>query len=329
MIGSDEDVARERWEKGAIVMRLSSSWVRFGTFEYLYHSKRHAELETLADYVLHQSYPELVGEDDRYYLFFKALVERTARLMAQWQSVGFNHGVMNTDNMSIAGLTIDYGPFAFMDGYDHYNICNHTDREGRYCFSNQPSVAQWNLRRLMVALSPLVNYKRMEKALEQFSSIFTATYFERMKKKIGLYLSQEHDLKLVQDLFAVMHQLSLDFTPFFRRLSRYDGDRTALRALCSDPALLHGWLDRYDARLQQEMLDPQQRHEKMLKTNPKYVLKNHLLQEAIDDAERGDFQRVATLMRLASAPFDEHPDFDVFADPTPHALHNRQLSCSS
>ena len=220
IIGSDEDVARERWEKGAIVLRMSTSWVRFGTFEYFYTRRKPDKIEALADYAIGESYPHLKGKEDAYFLMFEELIDRTALLLAKWQGVGFNHGVMNTDNMSIAGLTIDYGPYAFLDDYDFGYICNHTDVEGRYAFGEQPGVAQWNLSMLMRALSPLIKLERMQEALEKFGGIYSRYYLGFMRKKLGFTTEEEGDISVLRWLLSIMQQASIDYNCFFRTLSR-------------------------------------------------------------------------------------------------------------
>ncbi len=329
LIGSDHEVARERWEKGAIVLRMSTSWVRFGTFEYFYAKKQYEKLEALADYVIDESYAHLKGKQDAYFLMFEELVDRTALLLAKWQGVGFNHGVMNTDNMSMAGLTIDYGPFAFLDDYDFNYICNHTDTQGRYAFGQQPAVAQWNLSMLMHALSPLVNIERMQKALEKYGELYQEYYMSFMRKKLGLLTEDEDDEATLRWLFGIMQQEEIDYTYFFRSLSRYDGDKTVLLALCDLQDPLREWLEHYDQRLEKEKVSAKARHKQMLVTNPKYVLKNYMLQYAIDKANRGDFSAVESLMTLARAPFDEHPELEHFASSAPKSMKNLKLSCSS
>ncbi len=329
LIGSDHDVARERWEKGAIVLRMSTSWVRFGTFEYFYAKKQYDKLKVLADYVIDESYTHLKGKKDAYFLMFEELVDRTALLLAKWQGVGFNHGVMNTDNMSMAGLTIDYGPFAFLDDYDFNYTCNHTDTQGRYAFGQQPAVAQWNLSMLMHALSPLINMERMQKALEKYAELYQAYYMSFMCKKLGLLTSDEDDEATLRWLFGVMQQAEIDYTFFFRTLSRYDGDKTALLALCELQDPLREWLEHYDQRLEKEVTSTEARHKQMLATNPKYVLKNYMLQYAIDKANRGDFSGVNDMLTLARAPFDEHPEMESFAWISPKSVKNLKLSCSS
>lgn len=329
LIGSEHDVARERWEKGAVVLRMSTSWVRFGTFEYFYAKEQFDKLEALADYVIDESYTHLKGKPDAYFLMFEELVDRTALLLAKWQGVGFNHGVMNTDNMSIAGLTIDYGPFAFLDDYDFDYICNHTDTNGRYAYGQQPNVAQWNLSMLMRALSPLVNIERMQEALEKYSELYMNYYTGFMRKKLGLLREDEDDLSTLRWLFGIMQQEGIDYNSFFRKLSRYDGDKTALLEFCELQEPLSEWLDHYDNRLAKEGSVSRDRHKQMLATNPKYVLKNYMLQYAIDKADRGDYSGVEELLTLARAPFDEHPELESFAGVSPKSVKNLKLSCSS
>jgi uncharacterized protein YdiU (UPF0061 family) len=330
LIGSQHKVYRETWETGAIVLRVSPSWVRFGTFEYFSHKKKYAELEALADYAIAESYPHLMDEANKYLLFFTEVVGKTARLMAQWQAVGFQHGVMNTDNMSIHGLTIDYGPYAFLDEYDFENICNHTDQGGRYSFGNQPNVGHWNLQALMVALSPLVKVEKLEKVLEHYPRLYTQRYLYLMGKKLGLEnVTQEKDLDLFKHLLGMLQGLNVDYTLFFRTLSHYDGDRTELLTLGLYHKPMNDWLDAYDTRLKEESLSIKERHASMLQSNPKYVLKNYMLQEAIDAAQEGDFKLVDDLFVLAQDPYAEHREFERWAGVTPDVFKNKKLSCSS
>ena len=330
IIGSEHKIYRENWETGAIVLRVSPSWVRFGTFEYFAHKKLYAELEALADYAIAESYPHLIDEPNKYLHFFTEVVGKTARLMAEWQAVGFQHGVMNTDNMSIHGLTIDYGPYAFLDEYDFKNICNHTDHNGRYSFGNQPNVAHWNLQALLVAISPLVNAEQLEKILEHYPRLYTQRYLYLMGTKLGLQnVTQEKDLELFTHLLGMLQGLSVDYTLFFRTLSRYHGDRTSLLKLGLYHKPMNDWLDSYDERLKEDEWSIEERHASMLKTNPKYVLKNYMLQEAIDAAQEGDFELVDDLFTIAQDPYSEHPKFERWAEATPDEFKNKKLSCSS
>jgi serine/tyrosine/threonine adenylyltransferase len=329
IIGSEEKVARERWESGAIVLRLSPSWIRFGSFEYFFHYHKHKELETLADFLLHESFPQLVGVEEAYLKMYAEIVKRTAEMIARWQSVGFNHGVMNTDNMSAIGITIDYGPFAFMDTFESGYICNHTDSGGRYSYDNQPRIGYWNLERLAHALSPLVAQEKLKNELEHYGDYFTAKLMELLRAKLGLDSSEENDSELFRTLFTLMENGRVDMTPFFRTLSRYDGDRSQLLPLTLAPNQLSQWCDRYDERLKSNTSSPEERHTQMLRTNPKYVLKNYILQEAIDAAEKNNFDLVNDLLTLAQNPYDEYPEFERYAGVTPPQHTNLKLSCSS
>ena len=329
IIGSETKVVRERLERGAIVLRMSPTWVRFGTFEYFYYAGEHDKLESLADYVIHESYPHLQGRDDAYFLMFSEVVDRTARLLAQWQSVGFNHGVMNTDNMSVGALTIDYGPYAMLDDYDFAFICNHTDTHGRYSFGQQPNVAYWNLAMLARALSPIVSQERLEKKLDDFGPLYTQTFVGIMGAKMGFETEQEDDIILLKRLLNVLQKGQTDYTLFFRTLSRYDGDMAPLADICIDREGMRDWLQAYDARLAKESRSAEARRDAMLKTNPKYVLKNYMLQEAIAKAERFDNSGVADLLAIAQHPFDELPQYERYAKATPREHKNLKLSCSS
>lgn len=329
LIGSEHKVYREAWETGAIVLRVSPSWIRFGTFEYFAHKKRYQELEALADYAIAESYPHLINTPNKYLDLFTEVVAKTARLMAQWQAVGFNHGVMNTDNMSIAGLTLDYGPFAFLDDYDFQYICNYTDQHGRYSFGNQPNIGKWNLQALMHALSPMVQTEKLEKALEAYAELYNNRYLQLMGQKLGLDVLKEADLDLVKQMLGMMQGLQIDYTLFFRTLSRYDGERTALLKLGLYHQPMNGWLDRYDERLKANSSTVQERHKAMLQTNPKFVLKNYMLQEAIEAAQKGDFSVVDALFNIAQDPYAEHQQHERWAGPTPDEFKNKKLSCSS
>jgi len=330
LIGSDTDVRRERVEKGAIVLRLSPTWVRFGTFEYFYSTGEHDKLRELADYVIDESFPYLKGSEEIYLNMYEEIVKNTASTIAAWQSVGFNHGVMNTDNMCIDGRTIDYGPFAFLDDYDPNFVCNHTDKQGLYSFSNQPGSARWNLDMLARVLSPLIDYDLSEEVLyDTFWSTYKNVYSEILYKKMGLQTKQDEDKELSEGMLRALANASTDYTQFFRKLSRFNGCKSDILDNCVNRNPLDEWLDRYTIRLGKESLSVAKRHEKMLAVNPKYVLKNHILQEAIEKAEEHDFGMVNELLKVALAPFDEHPKLEHLCKPTPTKSRNSCLSCSS
>jgi len=330
LIGSDTNVAREQWEKGAIVLRLSPTWVRFGTFEYFKATREYAKLQELADYVISESFAHLKGEEDLYLKMYSEIIKNTATTLAKWQSVGFNHGVMNTDNMSIDGRTIDYGPFAFLDDYDKDYICNHTDVEGRYSFKKQPGIAHWNLQQLAKALSPIMNFESALQILDDvFGKTYESVYSQIMYTKMGLEEEEENDKELFQWMLGALQSATIDYTEFFRRLSRFNGDKSSVLDLCVYRTSLEEWLDAYTLRLKKETLDTTKRHEKMLNVNPKYILKNHILQEAIQKAEKHDFSMVKDLLKVAHAPFDEHEALEHLCKLAPMESKNIKLSCSS
>jgi len=330
LIGSDTNVQRERWEKGAIVLRLSPTWIRFGTFEYLNAYGEHDKLQELADYVIDESFPYLKGSEDIYLKMYAEVVKNTATTIAAWQSVGFNHGVMNTDNMSIDGRTIDYGPFAFLDSYDPNFVCNETDKQGLYSFRSQPGSAHWNLDRLARTLSPLIAYDLSEEVLDDlFRFTYKNVYSEIMYEKMGLQTKQDEDKELLESMIRALASSGIDYTQFFRKLSRFKGDKSDILELCVNADPLDQWLDSYNKRIEKETLSADERHKNMLAVNPKYVLKNHILQEAIEKADEHDFSMVNELLKVALAPFDEHPELEHLCKPTPAKSKNIMLSCSS
>jgi uncharacterized protein YdiU (UPF0061 family) len=330
IIGSQTDILRSRIEKGAIVMRLSQSWIRFGSFEYFYYLGEHEKLEQLAAYAIEESFSHLKDEEDRYYKMFSEVCERTAKLVAQWQGLGFNHGVMNTDNMSIAGLSIDYGPYAMLDDFEYNFSANKTDRAGRYAYGEQPNISYWNLTMLARALSPIISQERMDEKLKEYGdSLYPNTYLDEMREKMGLELKLEEDFELVTELVGMLQDAYVDNTLFFRTLSRYDGQRDELFDICMNPLVVDEWLNLYDTRLEKESMTHAKRSEIMLQKNPKYILKNYMLDQAIQKAERGDFSMIEELLYIAQHPFEELPEYEHFFGDTPEEHKNLRLSCSS
>ncbi len=330
IIGSKTKVLRDRMHDAAIVMRMSTSWVRFGTFEFFYYMGGKDKLAMLADYVIAESFAHLRDDEDRFYKMFCEVVEKTASLIASWQSVGFNHGVMNTDNMSIAGLTIDYGPYAMLDDFNYSYVANHTDRVGRYAYGEQPNISYWNLTMLSKALSPIIATDRMQKKLDDYGNfLYPNAYIEKMRAKLGLFEKDERDVELITELVGTLQDAYVDYTLFFRTLSHYDGDRSPLYDIVMEPVIMDKWLQLYDERLAKEQRSLDDRRNAMLQTNPKYILKNYMLEEAIQKAQQGDFSMVETLLYLASHPYDELPEYEHFAQETPEHHKNIGLSCSS
>ncbi len=338
LFGSSLPVYRERVEPAAIVLRAAPSFLRFGHFEYFHYNGYSARLQELIDYALAHDYPELVDAEDPVAAMLEAVIGRTARMIADWQAIGFCHGVMNTDNMSLAGLTIDYGPFAFMDAFDPGYICNHTDQGGRYAFDQQPQIAQWNLIRLAETLVMYFADSTREAAIERakallqdFQPQYRRAWLARMRAKLGLQAAQEGDEALIQDLLARMAAEGVDYTRFFRQLPDLEQaeTRAQLESELEDRAAWQAWWSRYQARLAQEGRAADARRAAMNAVNPKYILRNHLAQAAIERAEAGDPSEVQRLQRILARPFDEQPAFEAYADLPPAWASGIQLSCSS
>jgi uncharacterized protein YdiU (UPF0061 family) len=337
--GSNKSVIRESIESAAVVTRMAASFVRFGSFEHWSYSNRHEELRVLADYVIDAFYPELRGTENPYLALLAEVTERTGRLIAHWQAAGFMHGVMNTDNMSILGLTLDYGPFGFMEAFDVDHICNHTDQGGRYSYSNQVPVGHWNCYALGNALLPLIKDKdAAQAALDGYIDAYGEQFDALMHAKLGLKTVQEDDRALFDDMFQAMQASHVDFTLFFRKLSDlrvevFDGDRleadAPLRDLFIDRPAFDDWAMRYRTRLRAEGSQDGERQAAMRRANPKYVLRNYLAQVAIEKAQNGDYSEVAKLLAILQRPFDEQPEHEAYAALPPDWAEHLEVSCSS
>ena len=343
IVASDLPVQRESLETAATIIRLAPSHVRFGTFEYFAARGAVDRVRELADYVITRHFEP--GGARRYSDFFGEVCRRTARLIARWMAAGFAHGVMNTDNMSILGLTLDYGPYGFLDDYDAGFICNHTDTGGQYAFDRQPSVGLWNCARLGEALMIIESESDAtapwQDALESYWPAFASEYAERMRDKLGLRTAREEDAELLRDLLALLQAGGVDYTRFFRALNGVNGEPFAplragsstvnggLNGMFVDQTGFDAWLVRYRARLLAEESNDAERSERMRRANPKYVLRNWVAQEAITAAQRGEFGRIDSLRRLLASPYDEQPEWERYAAaPTP-AHREIEVSCSS
>ena len=319
IVATGETVLRETREPGAVLARLARSHIRFGHFEHFFHRGQKEEVRQLADYVIGEYFPQQVGD---YAAWFGEVVKRTAEMIAGWQAVGFAHGVMNTDNMSILGLTLDYGPYGFMDAYDPAFICNHTDEQGRYSFINQPMIAHWNLRALALALSDLISTDQLLEKLTAYEELFGAKYRQLMRAKLGLVDEEEGDDRLIGELLALMAKARADYTLSFRNLSGDDKDWLALFGATQDEA--QDWLSRFRARTQGTNLIGLDR------TNPKFVLRNWVAETAIRAVEdRGDITALDRIFRILQSPFEKHDGDDAFAAPPPPEMCHLEVSCSS
>ncbi|MFP5384310.1 MAG: protein adenylyltransferase SelO [Gammaproteobacteria bacterium] len=328
--GSDV-VWREEAERCAMLIRVSASHLRFGHFEYLFHSRQHEALAQLADYAIEHHFPEHAGKPDRHARLLRDIVARTARLIAHWQAVGFNHGVMNTDNMSILGETFDYGPFAFFDEYDARLVCNHSDEAGRYAFHRQPAIGLWNLNALAHAFSALVPREELVEALQRYQRIQNTHFMEIMRAKLGIRTMEPGDDVLLQDLLDLLQENALDYTVFFRKLCdfRIDGLNTGLRNDVIDRARFDAWARRYAARLRCEKSIDEERAARMRRSNPKFILRNWVAQVAIEKAAAGDYSEVALLRQVLQSPCEEWPELEHLAQPPPDWGRRMPISCSS
>jgi uncharacterized protein YdiU (UPF0061 family) len=332
--GSDAPVRREEIETAAVVTRVAPSFIRFGHFEHFSAREQYGELRKLADYVIDRFYPECRATQafagNAHAAFLQQVSERTAAMVAQWQAVGFCHGVMNTDNMSILGLTIDYGPFQFLDAFDPGHICNHSDEQGRYAYNKQPNVAYWNLFCLGQALLPLIGDQELAlAALESYKTVFPRELEAAMRAKLGLLEARPSDRELIEGILKLLAQDRVDYTIFWRRLSRHVAGEPAeaVRDLFLQREAFDTWLLQYSERLGKAELG--ETASLMLRTNPKYVLRNHLGELAIRQAKLKDYSLVEDLLTLAQAPYDEHPGHDEKAGFPPDWATHIEISCSS
>ncbi len=334
-VTTGETVWRETPLPGAILTRVAASHVRIGTFQYFAARGDTDATRTLADYVIARHFPEAARAANPYRALIDEVIAGQAALIAQWMLIGFIHGVMNTDNISVAGETIDYGPCAFMDSYHPETVYSSIDHYGRYAYANQPRIAVWNLARLAEALLPLladdVNaaVELAENALDAFPTRFEAAYGEGMRRKLGLSQPADGDMQLAHDLLTRMVDNGVDFTLTFRRLSATEDGRAA-RELFADPRAFDVWAERWHARVAAENKAAHERQAMMRRVNPAYIPRNHLVEEAIAAAQNnGDFGPFEVLMTVLAAPFDDQPGFERYAEPPRPDQIVRQTFCGT
>ena len=327
IVGSELPVARESMETAAVVTRMAPSFVRFGTFQHWAANNRMDELRQLTDYTMDRYFPEARDSANPVATMLAEVSRRTATLMAQWQAVGFMHGVMNTDNMSILGLTLDYGPFAFMDAFDAGHICNHSDHEGRYRYSEQARVAHWNLHALGHALRDVID--------STFAATYNREFVARMRAKLGLHDAHDGDEELINLLYALLHANHTDYTLFFRALGELSATAgapkqdDAVRDLIIDRAACDTWLQQWRTRLTQAPRPDAARRTAMHATNPKYVLRNWLAETAIRAAQNGDYAPLHAIHACLQHPYDDQPEHAHYAAPPPDWAQELSVSCSS
>ncbi|ANI99536.1 hypothetical protein A8O14_05175 [Polynucleobacter wuianus] len=341
IVGSELPVRRETMETAAVCTRLAPSFLRIGHFEHYASLQNVVRLKELADLLIKDHYPECQTNTEPYLELFKRICERNAMLVAQWQAVGFCHGVLNSDNISALGLTMDYGPFGFLDQFEIDHICNHSDQGGRYAYHRQPQIMHWNMACLASGFLPLLepthDEQKAQSLLREVLETFPVTYAQAwqslFRQKLGFTTEQEGDIRLIERLLQAMHDSKVDFTYFFRQLSGVRQDQVvqqiSLRDHFVDRNGIDQWFTDYLTRLKAESSQDHPRKIAMDLINPKYILRNHLAQVAIDKAKHHDFSEITTLLEILSKPYDEQSAHERYAMPPPPDLEKVEVSCSS
>ncbi len=335
-VTSGEMIWREQGQlPGAILCRVAQSHVRVGTFEFSAAQHDTESVRTLADYVLQRHFPEIEGEG--YEALLGAIVEKQAALVAQWMHLGFIHGVMNTDNMQVAGETLDYGPCAFMDHFDPGQVFSVVDAGGRYAWDQQAAMAHWNLIRLVEALAPILTDSRdalqevAERVGASFSRRFEHDFLQGFRRKLGFLGAQDGDLPFIQNTFEVMAKDSVDFTLFFRHLTRLAGDQgqAEFESLFSSVDNARLWLKSWQARIAQDSASDLERAATMGRINPIFIPRNHRVEEAIQDGFAGDFSSFRRLNQILARPFEEQPEYEAYERAPSDAERVRQTHCNT
>ena len=322
LLASSTKIRREHISTAAILVRMARSHIRFGHFEYFHHRGDFENVKILAGFVIEQLFPDLLNEPaaQRPMRLLETIVERSARLLAGWQSEGFTHGVINTDNMTVSGDTIDYGPFGFMETYDPEFSPNPGDDLNRYQFDQQPEIGRWNCLALAEAMSSLLPGRIIPgKLLRLYRQNYSRHFLLRMRLKLGLTTQHTDDARLVDNLLETLRHGGIDYAVFFRRLAEFDaqGKNPELYALTKEPAALTGWLNSYRDRLSLEKTSDHERRNLMNQVNPYYVLRGHLLNKAVNCAEQGDLSEFHRLLTLLQNPFEEQQDMVFYSLPQP------------
>ena len=326
IVGSDELVIREKSETAAMLARTAKSHIRFGNFEYFHYNNKPEHVKALADFCIHQYPSYFLKTKNSYEDFFRSVVEKTACLIAQWQACGFNHGVMNTDNMSILGETFDYGPYGFMEDYLPSYVCNHSDHQGRYAFKNQPYIGLWNCSALGHALSSLVSEESQGEILQTYEPIFQKTLSELYQKKLGLIKLNRDDAQLIQGLLDIMESEKLDYTNTFRNISQAITNEETPEL---NTHIAKSWIKSYQARHKIEPSSIDEKVSLINENNPKFILRNYMAQEAIEAAENLNLSMLETLIHVITHPYDELEQFEYFASRSPDWAKDLEISCSS
>ncbi|MFT2111633.1 protein adenylyltransferase SelO [Marinomonas sp. 2405UD68-3] len=340
LFDSNQAVYREKPEPGAMLLRTARTHIRFGHFEFFYYCKQPKQLQALIDHCLKYYFPQALLQKNPIKSMLIEVVQATAKMIAQWQAIGFQHGVMNTDNMSILGETIDYGPYGFMEDYDPTWIANRSDHEGRYTLENQPSIGLWNLNCLMRAFSGHLSRDELIEVLGFYEPTLMTHYRQLMYQKLGLSLmegsesigdSTEYDVEFIRELYRLLKKEKMDYSVFFRKLSNMENPSNYSIILDEfvDRDAVSLWLDRYIAKRQSEKRNWDESKIEMLKINPKFILRNYLAQQAIEEAEMGNYLPFRRLLYVLQTPCGEHAECEELSLPSPEWAKNFEVSCSS
>ena len=338
LVGSEEYTMREGMEPCAKVLRVTQCHIRFGHFEHFYHTHQHDSLKILADYCLERYFPKHKKQFPKhcaaaYLAMFKTIQDRSIAMVAKWQAYGFVHGVMNTDNMSILGETFDYGPYVFMDQYRPDFVSNHTDYEGRYSFKRQPDIMLWNLSCLAQALLPLIERDELVAVLDEYRDLYVKAYTQQMRLRLGWVSEQENDAALIDQLTQLATEQRIDLNRFLRDLCNFQPENDVTLHQClshfSHPVAATSWLVAYTQRTEQEEAGFRTRQQQMLSVNPCYLLRSYMLEEAIREANDGDYRLVNTLQSVVRNPFEAKDEYTRYAAQPPEWAGGISLSCSS
>ena len=334
VIGIRELIYRQKPELAAILVRVADSHIRFGSFEYFHKTNQPKNVERLAEFAIQNHHKDLCKEPERYRIFFRRVLTLTAKLIAKWQAVGFVHGVMNTDNMTITGTTFDYGPYGFIDQFNPSYTPNSSDTHGRYAYQQQPEIGFWNLNKLAETLIPLAGSDQLQEEIKKYQPIFNGFYREEMGRKLGISILDEDFSQLTQELFQLLINHHVDYSNFFRLLANYPDKIEKFQF----DAGMHSWLENYLKLCEREGTNHEERKKQMDAVNPKFILRTHLVQHALEKALKdSDFSEVKRLRVLMENPFEDRPelfqeykiDSDLYSQATPQEFLGCQTSCSA
>ena len=336
VVGGTEKIDRETREPAAMMLRVAETHVRFGSFEGFYYRGEEESIRTLADYVIARHYPEIPGgTKEGYGLFLLATAEKTAVTLAKWQAFGFTHGVMNTDNMSVTGLTLDYGPYGFLETFDRDYVSNRSDHFGRYSYGNQPAAARWNLGKFARCLEKLVDEKQAALAIDVYDKTFSETYRKLMLRRFGFEKEKKKSLRFIEKTLGMLAESGTDYHIFLRSLSDVSRDGSFegnpwLAELCAAAEKWRQWISEYAGELRENSLRDHKRKKLMDSVNPRYVLRNHIMETAIRDAlEREDCSEIEKVRKIFENPFSEQPGHEGYAGASPEWARDLVVSCLS